>query len=58
MKEKVLSEEATALAKTEIAGDDLHDRLLELGKQDEVEQMLQAIKAKKIATHNSLDLLP
>jgi hypothetical protein len=30
-----------------MADDDLHQRLLELDKQDEVEQMIQAIKSKK-----------
>jgi len=47
MNDKVLREEALGLAKSEMADDDLHQRLLELDKQDEVEQMIQAIKSKK-----------
>jgi phage shock protein A len=47
MKDKILREEALGLAKNEMADDDLHQRLLELDKQDEVEQMIQAIKSKK-----------
>jgi phage shock protein A len=46
MKEKVLRQEATGHAKNEIANSDVHNQLLELGRQDEVEQMLLAIKTK------------
>jgi phage shock protein A len=50
MSNKVLREEATSLAKSEMLEDNLSQQLLELDKQDEVEQMLQAIKTRKAIT--------
>lgn len=50
MSNKVLREEATSLAKSEMLKDNLSQQLLELDKQDEVEQMLQAIKTRKAIT--------
>jgi phage shock protein A len=47
---KVLKEEATSVAKSEMLEDNLSQRLLELDRQDEVEQMLQAIKTRKAIT--------
>lgn len=47
MKDKVLTDEAVALAKDEMANEDLHERLLALGKQDEIERLLEEIKARK-----------
>jgi hypothetical protein len=49
MKHKVQREEAVSQAKAELAGDDLHDRLLALGREDQVEQLLNDIKARKNA---------
>jgi phage shock protein A len=47
MKHKVQREEAVSRAKAELAGDDLHDRLLALGREDRIEQVLNEIKARK-----------
>ena len=47
MRDKVLRTEAIAGAKAELAGDSLHDRLLALGKDDEIEMVLQQIKSRK-----------
>jgi phage shock protein A len=46
-RQKVLRSEALSAAKAELAGDDLHDRLLALGKEDQIEQLLDEIKARK-----------
>ena len=47
MNDKVNREEALSLAKHEMADSNLHDRLLSLGREEEVEQLLQAIKDHK-----------
>ena len=47
MRDKVLRSEALAGAKAELAGDSLNDRLLALGKDDEIEILLQQIKVRK-----------
>lgn len=47
MKNKVQHEEAFSQAKAELEGDDLHDRLLALGREDQIEQLLNEIKARK-----------
>ncbi|HYI96786.1 MAG TPA: PspA/IM30 family protein [Bryobacteraceae bacterium] len=54
MKDKVDQEEALSLAKHELAEGDLHERLVALGREDEVEQLLRAIKEHK----NSRSLMP
>jgi phage shock protein A len=48
--DRVLREEAISLAKSEMVEDNLAQRLRELDRQDEVEQMLQAIKTRKAIT--------
>jgi phage shock protein A len=50
MSNKVLREEATSLAKSQMLEDNPSQQLLELDKQDQVEQMLQAIKTRKAIT--------
>jgi phage shock protein A len=47
MKQKVLHEEAVSEATAALAGDDLHDRLLALGKEEEIELILSEIKARR-----------
>ena len=47
MKQKVAYEEAVSQATAALVGDDLQDRLLALGKEDEVEQVLAEIKARR-----------
>ena len=47
---KIVREEATGLAQSEMAEGNLSQRLLEFETQDEVEQMLQAIKTRKALT--------
>lgn len=47
MRDKVLRSEALAGARAELAGDSLNDRLLALGKDDEIEVLLQQIKVRK-----------
>lgn len=47
MKDKVEREEAMGKAKAELAGDDLHERLLALGREDQVEQLLLELKSRK-----------
>ena len=48
MKEKVQRTEAISEAKAELASeDDLHDRLLALGREDEIEHLLTEIKTRK-----------
>lgn len=47
MKTKVVHAEAIGLAKAELAGDNVEDRLAKLEKDDRIEQLLLAIKAKK-----------
>lgn len=50
MTEKVQREEALSAAHIELAGEDVHERLLALSQQDEVEQLLQDIKSRKSGT--------
>ena len=47
MRDKVLRTEAIAGAKAEMASDSLNERLLALGKDDEIEMVLQQIKSRK-----------
>jgi hypothetical protein len=47
MNHKVSKTEALAQAKTELLGDNVDDRFLKLEKEDEVERMLQELKAGK-----------
>lgn len=47
MKDKVRREEAVSQAKAELEGDNLHDRLLALGREDQVEQLLTEMKSRK-----------
>ena len=47
MKQKVNREEAIGQATAALADEDLHDRLLALGKEDQVEQVLREIKSRR-----------
>jgi phage shock protein A len=47
MKHKVAREEAVSQAKSEIATDDVEDRLAALEKEDRIEQLLGELKAKR-----------
>jgi phage shock protein A len=47
MKHKVVREEAVSQAKSEIAVDDVEDRLAALEKEDRIEQLLGELKAKR-----------
>ena len=47
MKHKVVREEAVSQAKTEIAVDDVEDRLAALEKEDRIEQLLSELKSKR-----------
>ena len=47
MKHKVHGEEAMGQAMAEMANDNLEERLASLGKDDEIEKLLAAIKAKR-----------
>lgn len=47
MRDKVEREEAVSRAKAELEGDDLHDRLLALGREDQINQLLDDIKARQ-----------
>jgi len=47
MKNRVLENEATAAAKAEMAEDSLDDRLALLGRSDEIDRILNEIKARK-----------
>ena len=47
MKRKVVREEAVSQAKTEIAVDDVEDRLAALEKEDRIEQLLSELKSKR-----------
>jgi phage shock protein A len=47
MKNKIHGEEALGQAMSEIANDNLEDRLASLGKDDEIEKLLADIKAKR-----------
>jgi phage shock protein A len=50
MNDKVAQEEALSLAKHEMAGNDLHERLLALGKEEEVDQLLQELRQRRISS--------
>jgi phage shock protein A len=47
MKRKVVHTEASAQAKSELAADDVEDRLAALEKEDRIEQLLAEMKAKR-----------
>jgi len=47
MKRKVIRSEAVSQAKSEIAGDNMEDRLAALEKEDRIEQLLAELKTKK-----------
>jgi phage shock protein A len=47
MKQKVMHSEAVGLAKAEMAGDDMHEKLMSLGREDEIERLLLEIKQRK-----------
>ncbi len=49
MKNKVRHSEAAAQAKSELAADNVEDRFAALEKQDEIDRLLQEIKAKRNA---------
>src|SRR5246127_4012226 len=49
MKRKVAHSEASSQAKSEIAGDNLDDRLAALEKEDRIEQLLAELKTKRRA---------
>jgi hypothetical protein len=47
MKRKVAHAEATSQAKSEIAADNMEDRLAALEKEDRIEQLLVELKTKR-----------
>jgi phage shock protein A len=47
LKHKVAREEAVALAKTDLASDNVEDRLVALEREDAIEQVLSEIKSRK-----------
>ena len=47
MKRKVAYSDATAQAKSEIAADNMEDRLAALEKEDRIEQLLVELKTKR-----------
>lgn len=47
MKNKVSHAEALSQARAELAGDDFEDRMAALGKEDEVEKLLNELKARR-----------
>jgi phage shock protein A len=47
MKNKVSRSEALSQAKSELAGDNVEDRLAALGKEDEIEKLLSDLKARR-----------
>ena len=47
MKRKVVHAEALSQAKSEIAANDVEDRLAALEKEDRIEQLLAELKAKR-----------
>jgi phage shock protein A len=47
MKRKVARSEAVSQAKSEIAGDNLDDRMAALEKEDRIEQLLAELKTKR-----------
>ena len=50
MKDKVARNEAVSQAKSELAGDNLHDRFRQLERDDEVDRLLADLKAKRGVT--------
>jgi phage shock protein A len=50
MKDKVARNEAVSQAKSELAGDSLHDRFTQLERDDEVDRLLADLKAKRGVT--------
>lgn len=46
MQQKVVRQEAVSLARNEMAGDSMDDRLAALGKEDEIERLLGQLKAR------------
>jgi phage shock protein A len=47
MKSKVSHAEAMSQARAQLAGDDFEDRLAALGKEDEIEKLLNELKARR-----------
>ena len=47
MKHKVAHDEAVSQAKSEIAADNVEDRLAALEKEDRIEQLLAELKARR-----------
>jgi hypothetical protein len=47
MKKKVAQSEAVSQAKSEIAGDNIDDRLAALEKEDRIEHLLAELKGKR-----------
>ena len=47
MKHKVAHSQATSQAKSEMAADDVEDRLAALEKEDRIEQLLEELKTKR-----------
>ena len=47
MKNRVSHAEAVSQAKSELAGDNVEDRLAALGREDEIERLLNELKAKR-----------
>jgi len=47
MKNRVSHAEAISQAKAELAGDNVEDRLAALGREDEIERLLNELKAKR-----------
>ncbi|HUS06383.1 MAG TPA: PspA/IM30 family protein [Bryobacteraceae bacterium] len=47
MKNKVLRSEAISQAKAELGGDTVHDRLLALGREDEIDRLLEEMKSRR-----------
>jgi phage shock protein A len=47
MKEKVLLEEALTTATVELAGEDVHDRLIAIGREQQIEEILRELKLAK-----------
>jgi phage shock protein A len=47
LKHKVVREEAVAMAKTDLATDNVEDRLTALEREDTIEQVLAEIKTRK-----------
>jgi phage shock protein A len=50
MKNKVHRAEAISQAKAELSGDTVHERLLALGREDEIDRLLEEMKARRPAS--------